>query len=542
MNLNNLCMGCMNEKSVQGGRCPYCGFDDSVQNNPRNMLPLWTILKGAYVAGKALGDGGFGITYIGMDLNLQKKVAIKEYFPYEMAHRDKDGIRVLPDVDAEDFYYHEKDRFVEEARILAQIDERPGVVKVRSYFQENNTAYIVMEFLEGISLDKYVKDKGGRMEADELLMLMRPVVSALAGIHDKGVVHKDISPDNIMVDKAGHARLIDFGAAYDIHSGVSNLRVYKETYSPPEQRASDGEITMAADIYALCTTIYHMMTGIKPDNSIRRSENDTLLRPSELGINISPIAEEALICGMEPKVSDRISNAADLYYFLYTYGQTPGASGADMRRKIRQSSSKVIMDRIAEEKRQDKIKRNIVLVTAVAVVLAVALLILRAVIYAGHHKTPVVSIDSTQTGDTAYKSDDPTGKTLDKAIEISGWRDALYENIAVYRDETLEKAANAMVSDFVVTDIEDTNGWNEHINHTADKVFTDYGLKDIGWLVLPYHEDTDIAAIRADADKRISEMNKGIKNALDLNTASRVGIAVGIHGDGTVFTVILYGE
>lgn len=532
MILNNLCMGCMREKPVRGMKCPRCGYDDTVQNNPIEMLPVWTILKGTYVVGKALGDGGFGITYTSFDLNLEKKIAIKEFFPYQRVYRDEDQKTVRPKSDNEEFYYDEKDKYVEEARILAQLDEQPGVVKVNTYFQENNTAYIAMEFLEGISLLQYVGEKkSNRLETEELFGLMKPVVAALAGIHAKGVIHMDISPDNIIVDAQGKAKLIDFGAAYDTHSGKEEFKVYKVAYSPIEQISTEGKVTAASDVYALCATMYYALTGTKPDSAAKRSIKDEMKRPSELGVDIDLLREEALMLGFSVKQEDRIRNAADLYHFLYLYHKESDASVADMKQKV--SAGNRLVHEIEKEKKRDRIRRNVVLISIALLLIVLAYWLFRAML----HQRPMVSIDtslrSEQIGSTAQENHG--------GPDVLGWRDALYEKIGTAQDETLEQAANEMTSAYVAKSLKSTEEWNQYFSTVADETISKYGMENVGWLVLPYHVDTDINQIISDAEQNLAEINAGVEKAVDLYHAGRIGISVGIHSDGTVFVVILYG-
>ncbi|MBP3621682.1 MAG: serine/threonine protein kinase [Lachnospiraceae bacterium] len=240
-----------------------------------NKLPEGLLLNKTYSVGACLGEGGFGITYLGFDVNLEKKVAIKEFFLSGYCDRTAGTYEVVPKDGAKgQTFCREKARFVEEARILAKIDEHPGIVKVLTYFEENGTAYIIMEFIEGRSLKSYINERGGWLPVTETLELMEPIIKALAAVHDKGIVHRDISPDNIMLTTSGRVKLIDFGAAKSKEMDLNSNRVFKKSYSPIEQCERDGEIGTYSDIYAICATIYQIITGTKPPSALERKKEN----------------------------------------------------------------------------------------------------------------------------------------------------------------------------------------------------------------------------------------------------------------------------
>lgn len=535
MNLNNLCMGCMREKPAQGKKCPYCGYDDAISQNPAGMLPIWTILHGAYVAGKTLGDGGFGKTYIGFDLNLEKKVAIKEFFPHGCAQRAEDGLNVIPLPEEKGYFEEERDHYVEEARILASLQDKKGVVNVLSYFRENNTAYIVMEYIEGISLREFLCDKGGKIGCDELLYLMKPVIAALADVHSKGIIHKDISPENIMVDEHGSANLIDFGAAYDKRSGKREIKAFKKFYSPPEQMSFEGVVTTASDIYSLCATLYYGLTGCNPDDAGERIKSDRLNPPSDIESGIDPMTDAVIMNGLALLAEDRISNASDLYYFLYKYREEPGSTPEGIKRKVSGSSTKVIMEKIAEEKRSDRWHRNIIVVAVAVMVMILGFSILRGIVWARTRTSPTVSVEPS-----SYMQTEPQNEKTQ--VDVLAVRDALYEKCGRSSDAELETVANEIAGKLVEENLATRSEWDQFIISTVSEAMDRHGLSGTGWYVAPVHGDTDTESIKSEADHQIAAGNQGVENALDLNNSSRIGISVGVHEDGTVFVVFLYAE
>jgi len=308
------CLYCMQEMNED--ICPYCGKKE--EEAPIHHLKPGTMVNQKYMIGHALGEGGFGITYIGLDTLLNMKVAIKEYYPYGMANRNH---AVSSDVTIsmetrENSYREGKKKFLKEARILAQCTNVPGIVYVRDFFEANDTAYIVMEYLEGITLKSYLK-KHGVIPEEKLKEWMLPLMESLEKVHNKGMIHRDISPDNIMLTENQTLKLMDFGAARDISgAGGRSLSVMlKPGYAPVEQYLSKGQQGPWTDIYALCATMYKCMTGVTPVESNQRvyDEEDELLRPSALGIRISRSMEDAIMKGMSILQKNRYQNISELY-------------------------------------------------------------------------------------------------------------------------------------------------------------------------------------------------------------------------------------
>ena len=315
----------MKEKKELDSACEYCGFD-SINYQPNNhWLPLNTILNGKYLVGKVLGEGGFGITYIAIDLNLNMPVAIKEYYPNGFVSRDTTMLNNnVTKYQGEKLEFFEKglDRFLTEARSIAQFYQTSGIAKVIDFFKENDTAYIVMEYVDGITLKQYLKDKGGKLDIDTVLALIKPVITSLEEVHKAGLIHRDISPDNIMINSKGDLKLLDFGAArkYEDSENKSLSIMLKPGYAPEEQYRTRGVQGPFTDVYALCATMYKMITGKTPPESLERRAEDTIAWPSSLGIVIPENIESTLKKGMEILSKDRIQDMSELAGCLY-YGK-----------------------------------------------------------------------------------------------------------------------------------------------------------------------------------------------------------------------------
>ncbi len=328
--IEHLCMGCMREKD-NDDPCPYCGLQEQSYLVAPHHLPLRSILNGKYLAGKVLGEGGFGITYLGWDLNLDLKIAIKEYYPTGFVTRENTVTATVTPYTGEktEFFTEGRDKFVNEAKSLAKFYTLPGIVSVKDFFLENGTAYIVMEFVEGETLKQRLLQSGGKLPAAQVLEMMKPLMRSLEEIHKAGIIHRDISPDNLMITKEGNVKLLDFGAARDFEdSGNKSLSVMlKPGYAPEEQYRSRGKQGPWTDVYALCATIYRAIAGVTPDESIERMQNDQVKTPFQLGISIASHEETALFKGMAVMQKDRYQNIAELYKALYFEPVTASVPG-----------------------------------------------------------------------------------------------------------------------------------------------------------------------------------------------------------------------
>lgn len=260
-----------------------------------------TGLIGRYVIQEVLGQGGFGITYLGIDKLYGNKVAIKEYYPQEIAMRKAqyEDVVTVTSIEEKNNYDKGKKRFLDEAQVMARFNKNEGIVKILDFFEANNTAYIVMEYLEGITLKQYL-GKYGVIQFRNLIEMMLPLLEALIEIHSQGLIHRDISPDNIMVQHNSKLKLMDFGTARDYtESGNKSLTVIlKPGYAPPEQYQTHGVQGPWTDIYALCATIYKCLTGITPPDAIARVMDDKFKEPDQLDGKLSPDIKKILWKGM----------------------------------------------------------------------------------------------------------------------------------------------------------------------------------------------------------------------------------------------------
>lgn len=299
------CPHCMQPTAEE--TCPNCGHQVHCENN-EGLLRVGTVLCGNernYLIGAAIGQGGFGVTYVGLDLTENRRVAIKEYFPVYCAHRTADG-QVEP-MRQDEIYESGRFSFLQEAKMLASLEGMPAVVQGLDYLETNNTAYLVMEYLDGTPLYQVVEKKG-RILAEELMPMLKPLLRDIGKLHEAGVIHRDISPDNIMWMPDNTLKLLDFGCARSMEVGKSMTVLIKKGFAPPEQYQRHGQGAYT-DVYALAATIYYCLTGVVPPESVLRIiEGAELKSPIALGAALTPEEESALMWGLEVSPKARPAN------------------------------------------------------------------------------------------------------------------------------------------------------------------------------------------------------------------------------------------
>lgn len=306
------CYNCMKEIE-EGTLCTPCMIESDYESKAHHLKP-GTMLNKKYFIGNVIGEGGFGITYIGFDTMLDVRVAVKEYFPNGCVNRNNSVTSeiTITTEKQKDFFDKGKERFLGEARSIAKFSREQGIVGVRDYFEENGTAYIIMEYLDGQTLADYIK-QNGNMDAKQLFILMKPVMESLQKVHNAGIIHRDISPDNIMYLKDGTFKLMDFGAARHFTNEEKNMSVVlKMGYAPEEQYRKNGVQGPWTDVYGMCATMYKCITGKVPEDALDRLYADNIKKPSELGVEIPRLFEVILMYGLAVHRENRCKDMAEL--------------------------------------------------------------------------------------------------------------------------------------------------------------------------------------------------------------------------------------
>lgn len=320
------CPGCLRDTEFENGVCAKCGFDmNGYTVMPHHLVP-GTLVKQRYKIGRVLGEGGFGITYIGIDTVLNLKVAIKEFYMSGYVNRNHDA---SPNVFAtlgthRDTFEKNREKFLNEARVLAQFYGEAGIVGVRDFCEENGTAYIIMDFLNGVDLKTYLEQKG-RLAPEEAVKLLMPVMTSLQHVHAEGIIHRDISPDNIMVMEDGSTKLLDFGAAREIsQTDIKSLSVIlKPGYAPEEQYRSKGRQGPWTDVYALAATLYKCIVGATPDDAMERMYRDRLPSPAAADAACPIAISNVIIKGLAVRQADRYQDVASFLADLKTAMEDP---------------------------------------------------------------------------------------------------------------------------------------------------------------------------------------------------------------------------
>lgn len=313
--MEQYCPHCM--RPTQGSVCGFCGKPTAYAAPSHHLrpgpFPELVDEELSYYLGAALGQGGFGITYLALEnfgpLHSSERVAIKEFYPMLCCYRQ--GARVIPKPGKEEAFRGGLRRFLEEARLLHSQLGNPGVVQVRRFFEANGTAYIVMEYLDGVTLKQKVM-KDGPIPPRTLLPKLPPLLRAMERCHAAGIVHRDIGPDNIMLMPDGTLKLLDFGSAKIIEKDKSVTINFKPGFSPVEQYLTRGEQGPWTDVYALCASIYYCLTRVVPPSAPERLEHDTLAPLSALGVKLPSYQEAAILAGLAVQPQNRLQSIQTL--------------------------------------------------------------------------------------------------------------------------------------------------------------------------------------------------------------------------------------
>ena len=309
------------EPLEKGGICS-CGLEN--RKRPLGALPEGTTLdNGKYILGGIPGSGGFGITYIGYHTKLKSRVAVKEYFPSDIASRGtrRNKNEVVGHTDRYETFLR---KFENEAVTLEKFNHLRNIVQVRDLIRENNTAYIIMEYVEGVSLKELLKQSGGTIPWDRLVPLLDPMLTALQKIHEGKTIHRDISPDNILISTGGEPVLIDFGTARTGKKSGGTVAVGKEGYAPIEQMEGDELQDPRTDIYALGATYYKALTGKTPDSSRARVYEDRLLPVKTLVPAVPQNISDAVMKALSERIEDRWDSVADFQNALNLFERGSG--------------------------------------------------------------------------------------------------------------------------------------------------------------------------------------------------------------------------
>ena len=313
VNNRKLCENCFKETSVEP--CPHCGFLKTAHRQDPITLTIGSILNQRYMIGRVIGKGGFGITYLAYDLKLDTRLAVKEYYPMGMAIRMPGSTQVsVSNEQSEESFRTGAEKFYNEAKMVAKFNGNPNIVSVHDFFYENDTVYFTMGYLEGQTLKSYINDKN--LTEGQAVKVLQDISNALMASHSMNILHRDISPDNIMLCDDGSIKLLDFGAARQVMAEQSQSLsvILKQGFAPLEQYQKKGRQGPWTDIYALGATIYHALTGSTLDDPMTRLENDSVFEENRHGISdeLWNIIHKALMLKIEDRYQDVFELKKDL--------------------------------------------------------------------------------------------------------------------------------------------------------------------------------------------------------------------------------------
>lgn len=310
-NGRKICNNCF--RQIKTEPCKYCGYKKSAYRPEAGILPVGTVLKKRYCIGEVLGKGGFGVTYKAFDTVDSKIVAVKEYYPSGLVHRDTGTTQIsVSSKQYEDNFKVGADKFFEEAKMVSRFNGNPNIVNVYEFFYENGTVYFAMEYLDGVDLKHFVKERGGKLPQENVLYIADIITDALLIAHSMNVLHRDISPDNIFILNNGEVKLIDFGAARQVlaEQSKSISVILKQGFAPLEQYQRRGKQGPWTDIYALGATLYYVITGKMPDEVTERLDFPDIGSADEYGVD--PEFWEIIRKCMEVRAADRYQAVFEL--------------------------------------------------------------------------------------------------------------------------------------------------------------------------------------------------------------------------------------
>ena len=381
--------------------CPFCGFVENTPPEKIIFLKPGFLLNDRYLIGTTIGEGGFGITYRAWDNTLDSMVVIKEYYPSGLATRtNQTSVETFTDEDSDSFN-RGLSRFLKEARGLARFKKVRNTVNIYDFFEANGTAYLVMEALEGCNMKEYQDEVGDALSFEEVSKMADDICDALVSIHSEGIIHRDISPDNIFKCSDGTYKLIDFGAIKqnDGSGEKSQTVILKQGYAPIEQYKKNGDIGVWTDIYSFAATLYKLLTNIRPDEVIDRMEKDEVKDICLLNPEVPRGFGKAVMKAMSINKEDRYYSVEDFKAALHERFQGIEDNGI--------GTTKPYVTSVLTSDMEDSKKINLGNVTKVdsnkkltfVLIAIIAVLVIGAVIYLAlptNKESDVASVENTE--------------------------------------------------------------------------------------------------------------------------------------------------
>ncbi len=409
----NICMGCMEPKNGEGD-CPICGYSPDSPYLPA-YLPPETFLNDRYVVGKLLRYNGESAEYIGFDTVTSSKVTIREYMPDTLCSRVKDGTALSVKQNSVAQYKAFMSEFVELNKMLAKMRTLGHINPAIDMFGDNNTGYVVFRYIEGMNLTKYLKENAGELTWDEVKKLFPPIFTTLSLVHNAGLIHRGISPDNIIVTDKKELKLIGFCVA---DARTANTELASEIYpgfAAPEQYSSSNWQGTWTDVYGICALLYRILTGTTPVDAMERTASDSLMNPKELNGNIPTHVSKVIMNGMNLSSELRIQTVTELVTQLFEepeFNKKP-VSATQTISIPKQHSTKGTVEEAQTKSGKPQKKRmsrhSVFIITVVCAVCVMAVIMGIVIMGLEDHSSPVIDgLPATETtfGTTAVTAED----------------------------------------------------------------------------------------------------------------------------------------
>ena len=421
--------------------CPHCGYIEDTKAKEVYQLAPGTMLRERYIIGAGIGFGGFGITYKAYDTVLSIVVAVKEFYPAGLVNRGEGEVKVgIFSGDKEQEFRRQLARFLEEAKNLASFSKEKDIINVYDYFEENQTAYIIMEYVDAPLLKTRLREEG-RMSAETAEGYMVAILNALSKIHAHGIIHKDISPDNIFLTGEKEVKIFDFGAAKfeGTQTERTEVVVVKAGYTPPEQYRSKNEQGFFMDVYAAGAVFYEMLTGEKPMDAPDRAVVDELKKPSEYQIQISEYTERVILKALALRPEQRFQTAEEFRDAI-----------------VRQKRVELPQEELEKNRRRKKI---LTVSSTVTIAVMGILLLLSQTVFSGRGKLNVAEIKETQLEVWLCAVDESAGQEMKQVFLESVEKECPQLKVSVrvmpqeeYQEELMQAAAQGKLPEVFCTD------------------------------------------------------------------------------------------
>lgn len=444
----HLCMGCMNELD-SNGICHYCNYTDNVPYLQSYLAPK-TVLDNRYIVGKMLSYNGEGASYICYDTVAKAKAVIREYMPDTLCEREKGSQRIIVDSDCLAKYKTFMSEFVDMYKMLSRMRNLDHIVTAEDIVYANNTTYVVLDYVEGVSLKKFLQSNKGFLTWEQVKKLLVPLFTTLSIIHNSGIIHRGISPENIIVTTNGELKLTGFSISSIRTANTGLSTEFYSGYTAPEQYSCLDWQGSWTDVYAIAAVTYRILTGIAPLDAHTRITNDTMPEASRVNPRVPAYVSRVLAKAMRVKVNERIQTITELVSALFKpHNQMEHQKGATQTIPVQKPSNKNNSEKTVNETKMKKM--NIAaLVTGIiilALIIGLGFLLIYQILSPSDSKNSSVTDASSVAAESSLSDSSKAIQTTVAEPESKYGYGSIMPNIV---DMRLETAQNQLGEDFAI--------------------------------------------------------------------------------------------